>query len=287
MTRALSVMCRRLPKLYGQPQLLHHNPAFLGCSGRRRTSDQVRQMRIETEISPTSMLLFRKIDCGQCNVQPVTAVNNFHRSRISSLCSGARVLLRRSHSTNNNCNNNDNDDNNPFDVLGIPSSSSYEVVKRRFIDLALKLHPDVSASTSADAGVDGGDGGLTFVRLRKAFEAIRKNKEDGSAGLVPSSSTSDWSEEEFRAWFNEETGHADVMFRMDCATRKEVVDLIKTNQAQGGLDKGGMWEMAKTMALQEANFKATKGKEVRGSKGINSGETFTVQRKVRRRRRTK
>ena len=161
---------------------------------------------------------------------------------------------------------------NPFDILGIPKASTYQNVKRRFIELALKHHPDVSTheddrTAAADGEKNPRDDDATsrrrdaksaeeFIRLRQAFEAIRENA-DGTARLAldgDDDSTHSWrTEEEFQAWFYEETGHQDVMFKMDFQMRKEVID-VANSQSQGGLDKGGMWEMARAMAEQEKSL---------------------------------
>ncbi len=164
-------------------------------------------------------------------------------------------------------------ENNPFEVLGIPKASTYHEVKRRFVELALQHHPDLSSN--------GGDAS-EFVRFRRAFEMIRETKE-GHARLVEPKEESEWSDQEFQAWFYEETGHQDVMFRMDIATRKEVVD-IANSQSQGGLDRGGMWEMARSMAEQEKSLRQKKG-DYTGTIGVESGETKEPVVSSRRRRR--
>ena len=151
-------------------------------------------------------------------------------------------------------------ENNPFEVLGIPKASSYQEVKRRFVELALRHHPDASDDSDSSE----------FVRIRQAFESIRET-ENGMASLATEGESSRWSDEEFQAWFYEETGHQDILFRMDVATRKEVVEIANT-QAQGGLDRGGMWEMARAMAEQEKNMSKKKG-EFSGSIGIESDST--------------
>jgi DnaJ-class molecular chaperone len=74
-------------------------------------------------------------------------------------------------------------DNNPFDILGIPKGSSYENVKRKFVEPAMKHHPDVSESDDDDVE--------EFVRLRQAFETIRES-EDETARLTKDGET-DWS----------------------------------------------------------------------------------------------
>jgi hypothetical protein len=106
-----------------------------------------------------------------------------------------------------------------------------------------------------------------FIRFRQAFEAIKETHDGGATvaseddvhddyygniSRTGSRSSTMWtSDDEFKAWFYEETEHSDVMFKMHLSTRKQVIDLVHENQSQGGLDKGGMWEMARNMARQQ------------------------------------
>jgi DnaJ-class molecular chaperone len=165
---------------------------------------------------------------------------------------------------------------NPFDILGIPKVSTYHEVKRRFVELALQHHPDLNAN---------GDS-THFLRFRQAFEMIRESQ-DGTARLChpdDDAKGSTWSsDQEFMAWFHEETGHQDVMFRMDVATRKEVIDMARS-QSQGGLDRGGMWEMARAMAEQEESLRKKKQDYHQGAIGIESGEEPAPSSRRRRRK---
>lgn len=155
---------------------------------------------------------------------------------------------------------------NPFDILGIPKVATYREVKRRFVELALQHHPDLNAN---------GDS-TEFLRFRQAFEMIRESQ-DGTAQICNSGEdkgyTSWSSDQEFLAWFHEETGHQDVLFRMDLATRREVIDMAKS-QSQGGLDRGGMWEMARAMAEQEESLRKTK-KDYQGTIGISTPNSLS------------
>ena len=165
-------------------------------------------------------------------------------------------------------------EDNPFDILGIPKSSSYQNVKQKFVELALKYHPDVSENRDDDKDVE------EFIRLREAFEAIQENS-DGSARLTKDGDLS-MSDEEFHAWFYEETGHHDVMFKMDLRTRKEVIEAA-TEQSQGGLDRGGMWEMARNMAQQQESLK-NKKKRFKTTVGIEEPNSTSTNTRRRRRR---
>eukprot|EP00934_Nitzschia_sp_Nitz4_P001280 Nitzschia sp. Nitz4//scaffold322_size40381//18114//18731//NITZ4_007562-RA/size40381-processed-gene-0.22-mRNA-1//-1//CDS//3329547833//1280//frame0 len=161
-------------------------------------------------------------------------------------------------------------DNNPFDILGIPKNSSYDDVKKHFLQLALKHHPDLSGDEEGDVEM--------FIRIRQAFEQIR---ETDCGGAAVSGEESYMSDQEFEVWFHEETGHQDVLFRMDITTRREVID-IANSQSQGGLDRGGMWEMARSMAEQQKNFHKQKA-GVKGTIAID-GESSPAPTSRRRRR---
>ena len=73
------------------------------------------------------------------------------------------------------------------------------------------------------------------------------------------------------------------MFRMDVATRKEVIDMARS-QSQGGLDRGGMWEMARAMAEQEESLRKKKQDYHQGAIGIESGEEPAPSSRRRRRK---
>lgn len=180
---------------------------------------------------------------------------------------------------------------NPFEILGMPKTSSYEEVKGRFLEMALQTHPDLVNQHQSSDDKDGqkSDGSSDpqrlvddFVKLRQAFEAIRENS-DGSARLAQDSEASSWSDESFQAWFCNETGHGDVMFQMDFKTRKEVAEAA--SQAQGGLDKGGMWEMARAMAEQQKNIGNLKAKYAANkTQRVEAGNNDGANHRRRRRR---
>jgi hypothetical protein len=163
---------------------------------------------------------------------------------------------------------------NSFDILGVPKTSTYDAVKRKFVELALKYHPDTSDIENGDAE--------EFIRLRQAFETIRE-QEDGSASLMENGERV-WTDEEFQSWFYEETGHQDIMFRMDMSTRREVIEIAES-QSQGGLDRGGMWEMARAMADQVKSLKKSKHGSSSGSPvGITAPQTPETDGRRRRRK---
>lgn len=123
-----------------------------------------------------------------------------------------------------------------YDILGIPRNSSPEAVKRAFLQLALRHHPDTSADKQR--GTD------NFVKIREAFEGI---KEDFSTrNLDGKDEVPSWfTEEEFDAWFHEETGQ-----RMDSSMRREVMHVYRSGLTR--TEYGAVWEIA--FVLEEEGF---------------------------------
>jgi hypothetical protein len=131
----------------------------------------------------------------------------------------------------------------PFLVLGIVRSPTltYASVKRTFLQIAMKYHPDTSKQSSESDREKHKD---LFVAARMAFEAIVAGPE-GVAILKTEAADYVEEEEDFEEWFKAETGH-DMPF-MDAATMKEVADMTET--VGGGLDRdGGMWTLARMVA---------------------------------------
>ena len=174
---------------------------------------------------------------------------------------------------------------NPFKILGVSNSATYTEVKQRFLELALKHHPDHSTthSTSEDENNSSERSVVDFIRFRQAFESLKEDM-DGTASQVEKGAPS-WTDEEFKAWYYEETGHADLEFRMDIKTRKEVID-VYNQQVQGGLDRGGMWEMARRMAEEETFLMENKNK-IKRTVGLHDAKADTNASVQRRRRRKK
>jgi hypothetical protein len=141
---------------------------------------------------------------------------------------------------------------NAFQVLGLPPGSPYDKVKRAFVKLALEKHPDQEGG-SAEA----------FIAIRGAYEAIRKeiSVEDSSENHADDPSAY-WSPAELQEWFQRETG-AFLSFEMCDKTRKEVINVYKT-MSHGGKDKGGYWDMARTLAEQEERRMASGTRERTG-----------------------
>lgn len=53
---------------------------------------------------------------------------------------------------------------NPYDVLGVPVGSDFEIVKKAYRKLARKYHPDIGGDTEM------------FKEINAAYEAIEKGR---------------------------------------------------------------------------------------------------------------
>jgi hypothetical protein len=125
---------------------------------------------------------------------------------------------------------------NPFAVLGLPHNSSADTVKRKFLQLALQHHPDTS--TDKKDSLD------TFVKIREAFEKIRKEFAD-TCGNGKETASLWMTEEDFDCWFYEETGQ-----KMDASARREVMHVYKSGLTR--TEYGAVWEIA--FILEEQGF---------------------------------
>lgn len=123
----------------------------------------------------------------------------------------------------------------PFRVLGVSAEDSYVSVKKVFLQVAMKHHPDTS-----DDSMDDEEHRKIFVGARQAFEMLVAGPE--GRAILRSESDKAWEEHDMDEWFRSETGH-DMPF-MDAATMKEVAEM--TDDIGGGLDRdGGMWTLAR------------------------------------------
>lgn len=152
-------------------------------------------------------------------------------------------------------------------TLGIQVGSPLDEARRAFVRLALRLHPDKlspssTSPTSASSppqptDLNRTEGHDEFVKVRSAFETIRTEHEDfarrgtGEARASASSeSPASFSRDVLRYWYFRETeDDLNFGFAMTDATRQEVANVHAT-MAPGGLDRGGMWDMARQLAAE-------------------------------------
>lgn len=173
---------------------------------------------------------------------------------------------------------------NPYEVLGVSNTATYTQVKKRFLELAMKHHPDRAANenSSSDDNVNKQNGVKDFIRFRQAFERIQEDANGMTTVGDGDDASHQWTDEEFNAWYSEETGRdSSLTFRLDMKTRQEVIDVVK-KQAQGGLDRGGIWEWARRLA-EEDEIMRENTKKFKRKVGI-SAEPSTSSSNLRRRR---
>ena len=170
---------------------------------------------------------------------------------------------------------------NPYEILGISKSATYAEAKRRFLELALKHHPD-HASTANPGDQTVSKKPDDFIRFREAFESLKETLDGKITEVEEGEST--WTDEEFLAWYYEETSQSDLTLKIDMKTRREVIDVVKSAQAQGGLDRGGIWEWARRLAEEEEIIKEKKNK-IKRTVGLDAGtKSDTTKSSLRRRR---
>mgnify|MGYP005854382711 CR=1 FL=1 len=151
----------------------------------------------------------------------------------------------------------------PYAVLGVPANSSLDQVKRAFVQLAMKTHPDQQGGSAEQ-----------FLRIRQAFENIQQQRH----GKGPPG----WSANELKEWWEEETGEF-LSFSMNDDTRQEVIKAFNTMGPEGR-DKGGYWEMARQLAERDALMKKHGRSPAEEERPVPQLETSSV---INRRRRKK
>ena len=152
----------------------------------------------------------------------------------------------------------------PFSILGLshPSkdkSVTYNEVKKQFIKLAMLHHPDKLSQSKKDLSEEEKRNATkSFIYYRNAFESIQETPNGGATYIGSGSTGIDGDhrkESEFSSWFQRETGYTvpfsmgDIQATMDPTVLKEVVETTK-GMSPGGLDKGGMWELAAHIRYQ-------------------------------------
>ncbi|KAG7364809.1 DnaJ domain containing protein [Nitzschia inconspicua] len=150
---------------------------------------------------------------------------------------------------------------NPYDVLGIPRDSSVDTVKRKFLQLALRHHPDTNRHSSDDSNRSLKSNTDTFVKIRQAFERIKQDFSSRRDIDAATSSSSWFTEEEFDSWFYEETGQ-----KMDASTRREVMHVYRSGLTR--TEYGAVWEIA--FILEEEGFFTQKEKTLPDLKSNSS-----------------
>jgi hypothetical protein len=122
----------------------------------------------------------------------------------------------------------------PFQILGLPKQTEYRVVKKQFLKLALKHHPDTAVTNKGDKKAMAKAIEL-FMNVRKAFEQIIE-LEDGIAGIRTNSEKS-MDGKEFNNWFYRETGkYAPDPFDLNLSP-ETLQEVAEASASQAGLDR--------------------------------------------------
>ena len=136
---------------------------------------------------------------------------------------------------------------NPFRILGVSPSASYETIKKAFTKLALQHHPDTAKTSSSEE----------FIILRKAYERIRDgtylidSREEVHRTRTRSSKAqprTEFSEAEFLEHLYQQTGT-----RISSAQRRELIQL-DSSRIPGATYNGPGWDFARRVAIEQELF---------------------------------
>lgn len=137
--------------------------------------------------------------------------------------------------------------NNPYLILGIPPSSSFQMVQKAFNKLAFKYHPDTTGLSSVSTD---------FIKIRQAYERIRNAKEGNTRTMnneeqdtsSVNKSSSILTESDFLDHFHRQTG-----VRLTSEQRAEMVHLYRSRM-QGGYYGGHSWDLARRLVAEQDAF---------------------------------
>jgi hypothetical protein len=171
---------------------------------------------------------------------------------------------------------------NPFKVLGVTEETLYKDVKKAFLQIAMKHHPDTS---KADTDQEREQMRDVFVNSRIAFESLTA----GPDGMAIRKEDYEDAMENFDSWFQSETGHKNPFdFDMDPETMKEVAKMTDTigGGVGGGMDRdGGMWALAR-LVTQQVKQGGDAGAMLRLDAGdVKNSKNKSLNGELRRRRR--
>lgn len=134
----------------------------------------------------------------------------------------------------------------PYKILGVPETILYKDVKKKFLQIAMKNHPDRVTADHEVAEEEREEMREIFIKSRIAFESLTEDYRDGTAILVEDAEED--SMDNFDSWFKSETGFdTPFHFDMDPETMKEVAKMTENiTGGESGLDRdGGMWMLAR------------------------------------------
>jgi hypothetical protein len=128
----------------------------------------------------------------------------------------------------------------PFKVLNIPEAILYKHAKKKFLQIAMRNHPDThNEDLTEEEREEMRD---IFISSRVAFESLVED----SNGTAILKEDAEEAMDNFDTWFKNETG-LDTPFQfMDPETMKEVAKMTEAIGGDVGMDRdGGMWALAR------------------------------------------
>jgi BolA protein len=157
--------------------------------------------------------------------------------------------------------------------LSLADSRSLPHLKSAFMNLAKTHHPDAHPIAGKAAAT------ARFVELRNQFEALVSDLSKPAGGAGSSASEAKEAStilNDFDNWFSSNsTSGSPVAFHADAEQIAEMVDVAE-NYAQGGLDKGGMWELARMMAASDAQAAPSGSDATKALPGTRGFSTSTA-----------
>eukprot|EP00549_Striatella_unipunctata_P016212 CAMPEP_0118725484 /NCGR_PEP_ID=MMETSP0800-20121206/33166_1 /TAXON_ID=210618 ORGANISM="Striatella unipunctata, Strain CCMP2910" /NCGR_SAMPLE_ID=MMETSP0800 /ASSEMBLY_ACC=CAM_ASM_000638 /LENGTH=195 /DNA_ID=CAMNT_0006634189 /DNA_START=1345 /DNA_END=1932 /DNA_ORIENTATION=+ len=165
----------------------------------------------------------------------------------------------------------------PLEILGLSKSATFSMAKAKFLELAMQNHPDsIKSESDKKRAVE------KFIEIREAFESLVESKSgELSWSTKEEEKLSQMGREE---WFRGVTGHTmgDFMSRLQNHQIRELIEVSETMNP-GGLDKGGMWQLA-AMMKNQAQKHGMPPAEIAASSGSDREKRTDVGRGRRRRK---
>ncbi len=204
-----------------------------------------------------------------------------HRPAIGDVSSTGSIHLFSSTAKSSPC---------PFRALRISKDAQYAAAKKSFLKVAMNNHPDV-----LNQRLDKNDANYEkqmkkavdlFMKARTAFESLAEGDNGGCILRIEVEAQDElMNDDQFDAWFENETGFRNPQFDLDPKTMREVAAATAT--MGGGLDRdGGMWTLANMVSNS-----VKEGKKAGSTLRLEAGElqdkvpVEELEGKLRRRRR--
>ena len=203
---------------------------------------------------------------------------------------------------------------NPFRVLGLPSFTSFSIVQKKFLKLAMKHHPDTKADNNNDTGTGTGSAPNSvnddFVRIRTAYEQIRnehnrRQLRERSTTFTPTrrtsqnttatdrnntnnndnTNTTDYSDSSSFTFTSEEEEHEFLDWfydmskvRITSMQRQEMVAVYwKQTRLHEHYPGGQFWDFARRLVTFQDAFLQNREKNNKNNRNESSKTTTTIK----------